>query len=149
MPKPTPDPVDPTKVKDLALKLVSEVKFPLLATVDSTNHPRLRPVSPVLTEGFVVYVANLRQYSKTKEIEGNPKVELCYTNTSHDQVRISGLAEILEDQEKLQVIWDSNPLLRQFMGSLNNPALIIYRVKPTCVKYMKEWALEYFDVRIE
>lgn len=148
MPKPLPDPVDPAQVKDLASRLVSEVKFPLLATVDATNHPRLRPVSPVLTEGFIVYVANLKRYSKTREIAQNPKVELCYTNPNHDQVRISGIATILDNQEKLQEIWDSNPLLRQFMRTMDNPELLIYVINPTQVKYMKEWALEYFDVDI-
>lgn len=146
MAKPTPEPVDESQVKQLALELVKEVKFPCLATCDEDHHPRLRPVSPVLTEEFTIYVANLRPYSKTKEIELNPKVELCYTNKSHDQVRISGIAEILQDQNKLQSIWDANPLLRQFLGSLNNPDLIVYRITPSRVRYMKEWALHYFEV---
>ena len=33
--------------------------------------PRLRPVSPVRTDGFTVYVANLRSYAKTAQIETN------------------------------------------------------------------------------
>lgn len=146
MAQPTPDPIDEKDVRELALNLVGEVKFPMLATVDKNNHPRLRPVSPVLTEGFVIYIANLKSYSKTKEIEQNPLVELCYTNKGHDQVRLSGKAEVLLDQSKKQEIWDSNPLLRQFMRSIDNPELIIYVVSPTRVRFMKEWALQYFEV---
>jgi len=39
----------------------------MLATVDSQGQPRVRPVSPVRTDAFVIYVANLRRYGKTRE----------------------------------------------------------------------------------
>ena len=123
-------------------------KFPTLATIDG-DQPRVRPVSPVRTDGFVVYVANLRMYHKTAEIAANAKVELCYVDERHDQVRIAGQAEVLADRALLQAIWDSNPLLRQYLGTIENPALIVYRIRPTRVRYMKEWALEYYEVPLE
>jgi hypothetical protein len=46
----------------------------------------------------------------------------------------------------LEAIWESNPLLRRYLGSLDNPMLIVYRVVPSRVRYMKEWALEYHEV---
>jgi general stress protein 26 len=116
-----------------------------LATVDG-DQPRVRPVSPVRTEGFVIYVANLRQYHKTGEIAANPRVELCYVDEHHNQVRITGKAEILRDTLLMQEIWASNPLLRQYLGSIDNPDLIIYRIDPERVRYMQEWALEYYEV---
>jgi general stress protein 26 len=120
-------------------------KFPMLASLDG-DQPRLRPVSPVRTDGFTVYVANLRAYHKTVEIAANPRVELCYLNESHDQVRITGRAEILQDAALLRSIWEANPLLRQYLGTIENPALIVYRIVPTRVRYMKEWALDYHEV---
>ncbi len=57
----------------------------------------MRPVSPVKTDGFTVYVANLRAYHKTGEIAVNPKVELCYLDAGHNQVRITGRAEIVTE----------------------------------------------------
>lgn len=149
MPKPQPESVDESKVRDLALQLVSEVKFPVLATSDPDGHPRVRPVSPVLTEGFTVYVANLRVYSKTAEIAANPRVELCYMDREHDQVRISGVAEVLSDAGKIQSIWDLNPLLKHYLGTPDNPELIIYRIAPVRVRYMKEWALHYHEVPVD
>lgn len=145
MSKPIPEPVDPAKVAELALAVVGADRFPTLATVDG-DQPRVRPVSPVRTEGFTVYVANLRSYHKTGEIAANPKVELCYLDDRHDQVRITGVAETLTDRVVLQEIWDANPLLRQYLGSIDNPALIVYRIRPSSVRFMREWALEYFDV---
>ena len=110
------------------------------------DQPRLRPVSPVRTDGFTVYVANLRAYHKTAEIAANPKVELCYLDDGHNQVRITGTAEVVADRPLLEEIWNANPLLRQYLGSLDNPQLIVYRIRPNRVRYMKEWALDYHEV---
>jgi general stress protein 26 len=102
----------------------------------------------VRTDGFTVYVANLRSYGKTTEIEANPKVELCYLDKGHDQVRITAIAEVLKKRETLESIWNENPLLRQYLGSVDNPELIVYRMVPNRVRFMREWALEYHEVAI-
>jgi uncharacterized pyridoxamine 5'-phosphate oxidase family protein len=120
-------------------------RFPTLATIDG-DQPRVRPVSPVRTDGFVVYVANLRVYQKTTQIAVNPKVELCYVDERHNQVRLSGVAEVLQDTAVLAEIWGANPLLRQYLGTPDNPALIVYRIRPVQVRYMVEWALSYYEV---
>ena len=145
MAKPTPKLVRPEELVDLALNVLRADKFPVLATVDD-DQPRARPVSPVRTEGFTVFVANLRQYNKTHEIATNPKVELCYMDEAHNQVRITGFADILTDPATLQSIWDDSPLMRQYLGSISNPALIVYQINPARVRYMQEWALEYYEV---
>jgi general stress protein 26 len=106
----------------------------------------LRPISPVKTDGFTVYMANLRMYHKTAEIAANPKVELCYLDPDHNQVRITGTAETVSDPALLAEIWKSNPLLRSYLGTPDHPALIIYRIVPNRVRYMVEWALEYHVV---
>ena len=142
---PTPAPIEPEKVPQLALEVIQRAKFPMLATVDG-DQPHLRPVSPVRTEGFTVFVANLRAYGKTNQIAVNPKVELCYLDEAHDQVRITGSAEILADPDLLEIIWRDNPLLRRYLGQSDNPSLIIYRIRPTRIRFMREWALEYHDI---
>ncbi len=147
MSQPQPKPVDPAEVAEVALGVIASAKFPMLASIDA-DQPRLRPVSPVRTDRFTIYVANLRQYHKTQEIAANPKVELCYMDAGHDQVRITGTAEILTDKDLLAEIWESNPLLRQYLRKPDNPDLVIYRIVPTQVRFMREWALEYMDVPI-
>ncbi len=147
MPKPQPAPIDPKDIPDLARAVLKNDRFPFLATVDG-DQPHVRPVSPVRTEGFVVYVANLRMYAKTAQIAANPKVELCYMDDQHNQVRITGRAEVVTDRAILQSIWDESPLMRQYLGSIDNPALIVYRINPSNVRYMQEWALEYYDVAL-
>src|SRR5438270_7675691 len=137
---PKPEPIDPARLPELALAVMRAARFPQLATIDG-DQPCVRPVSPVRTDGFTVYVANLRAYHKTAEIEANPKVELCYLDDHHDQVRLTGLAEVVDDRALLQEIWDENPLLRQYLGSLDNPQLIVYRIRPLRALFMREWAL--------
>ncbi len=145
MPAPVPKSFEPAELPALARAVIARAKFPQLATVDG-GQPRVRPVSPVLVEGFTIYVANLRSYGKTREIAANPRVELCYLDEAHDQVRITGVAEVLEDRAKLQEIWDANALLRRYLGSPENPELIIYRIRPERVRFMREWALQYHEV---
>ena len=150
--KPRPKPVDTSRLADLSREVMTGAPFPMLASQDG-DQPRLRPVSPVRTDGFTVYIASLRRYHKTSEIAANPNVELCYLDEEHNQVRITGRATVLGDAgldaALKQEIWDSNPLLRQYLGSPDNPELIIYRVDPNHVRYMREWALEYYEVPLE
>jgi general stress protein 26 len=148
MTRPTTQPIQPGELQALALGVIQADRFPHLATIDG-DQPRLRPVSPVRTDRFTVYVANLRSYHKTGEIAANPRVELCYLDDGHNQVRITGVAEVVRDRQLLQEIWDANPLLRQYLGSIDNPELIVYRIEPKRVRYMREWALEYMEVPIE
>ena len=148
MSKPTPQPIAVDELKRLAQGVLQEDRFPYLASMDG-DQPRLRPVSPVRTDGFTVYVANLRSYHKTAEIAANPKVELCYLDGDHNQIRITGVAQIIDDQQILEEIWNANALLRQYLGSIDNPELIVYRIDPRRVRYMREWALEYHDIPLD
>jgi hypothetical protein len=50
------------------------------------------------------------------------------------------------DRALLAEIWESNPLLRRYLGTPDNPALIIYRIVPVRVRFMREWAVEYHEV---
>src|ERR1700704_1189849 len=97
MAKPASPPVDPQRLVELALAVIKADRFPHLASIDG-DRPRVRPVSPVRTDGFTVYVANLRGYHKTAEIAEKPHVDLCYLDEHHVQVRISGVAEVVTDR---------------------------------------------------
>lgn len=142
--KPLPAPL-PADVRALALETMHQAKFPVLASIDG-EQPRARPVSPVRTSEFTVYVASFRSSHKTGELAANARVELCYMSDSHDQVRITGLAQQVTERDVIQSIWDANPLLRSFLGSIDNPEFLLYRILPTKVRFMREWALDYHDV---
>lgn len=143
--KPAPESIDAAEALQRARAVLQRDRFRLLATVDG-DQPRLRPVSPVKTDGFTVDAANLRSYHKTAEIAANPKVELVYVDAGHNQVRITGVARIVTDRRLLEELWDANPLLPQYLGLLDNPELIVYCIEPNRVRYMQEWALDYDEV---
>ena len=145
MSKPLADRASPDDLIEQALAVVESDRLPYLATVEG-DQPRLRPIAPVKTDGFTVYIANLRTYGKTAEIEANPRVELCYLDGHHDQVRITGLAEVVTDRQFKQEIWDSSPHIRKYMVDPDNSDFILYRVVPSRVRFMKEWALTYREV---
>ena len=115
MPTPSTDHVEPSELVQQALAVIYADRLPYLATVEG-DQPRLRPIAPVKTDGFTIYIANLRSYGKTAEIESNPRVEICY------------------------------PHIRNYMVVVLNPDFILYRVVPTRVRFMKEWALTYREV---
>jgi general stress protein 26 len=145
MSKPIPEPINPDQLEDLALAVVKADRSPQLATIDG-DQPRVRPISPVKLEGFTIYIANFRRYSKTAEIAANPRVETVFLDDDHNHVRITGVVEVVDDRAVLQEIWDSNPLLRNYLGSIDDPELILYRIVPNRVRYMKGWAKEYHEV---
>ena len=131
----------------MALETMRAAKFPMFASVDR-DQPRLRPISPVKTEEFTVFVASMRSSGKTEELDRNSKVELCYLSEGHDQVRITGVVELVTDARVRQQIWDENPLLRAYLKSIDNPEFILYKVAPQRVRFMREWALEYQEVSL-
>jgi len=145
--KPTPIPIS-DNLREVALATMEQAKFPMLASMDGAQ-PRVRPVSPVRTDGFTVYVASLRSSHKTGEIDTNAGVELCYLSEGHDQVRITGVCERVTDRSVLEDIWGTNPLLRAFLGTIDNPEFILYKIVPKCVRFMREWALDYHQVPLQ
>ena len=148
MPKPQPKKILPHEVVDFAHRVIQEARFPMLATVEE-DQPRLRPVSPVHVDGFTVYVANLKSYAKTRQIQENPKVELCYMDGDHNQVRITGKAVVVTDRELLEFFWQKNRLLEHYLGTIDNPELVVYCIEPVEVRCMQEWALEYYEMGLE
>lgn len=145
MPKPIPKPVTPEELPELALAVLKADRFPILASVDG-DQPRARPITATWTDGFTVYFANLKRFHKTVELAANPKVELCFLSPSDDQVRITGIAELVTDDATQQEAFRRDKLLKHYLKSPDNPEFALYRIRPVQVRFMREWALEYFDV---
>jgi uncharacterized pyridoxamine 5'-phosphate oxidase family protein len=137
----------PADLRPLALETMRLAQFPMWATLDGAQ-PRLRPVSPVRTDGFIVYIASLRSSGKTAQLAQQPLCELCYLAANHDQVRITGTAELVTDLPLKQSIWHDNPLLRAYLKTIDNPEFLLYRIAPSRVRFMREWALEYHEVAL-
>ncbi|MGL4552521.1 MAG: pyridoxamine 5'-phosphate oxidase family protein [Gemmataceae bacterium] len=147
---PLPPALDGAQLVRRALEVIRAGRVCFLAT-DDAGQPRVRPVSPVRTDRFTAYVANLKSHNKTREIAANPKVELCFLDGKHDQVRVTGVAEVVTDAGVLQEFWGSpeSMLLRAYLETIDSPQFVLYRVRPDRVRYMQEWAAEYLDVPLD
>ena len=145
MPKPEPRPVTLDELPAAALAVLDRHRYPMLATLDG-NQPRVRPVTATWHDGFTVYFASLKRFHKTGEMTAAPQVELCYLDKDDDQVRITGIAEPVTDSATQEEAFHRDALLRQYLGSPGNPEFTLWRVRPTRVRFMREWALEYHEV---
>ncbi len=141
-------PLDHAKVPEQAIAVLRADCVCFLATMDG-DQPRLRPISPVKTDGFTVYVVNLHSHNKTREIANNPKVEICFMDKQHRQVRITGVAEVVQDSSLLQEVAGANTLLNAYLETIDRSQFVLYCVRPTQVRYMQEWALEYSNIPLE
>ena len=56
--QPADEPMSDAALIQVAKQVMEDAKFPFLATMDG-ECPKVRPVSPVRVDGFVVYIANL------------------------------------------------------------------------------------------
>jgi uncharacterized pyridoxamine 5'-phosphate oxidase family protein len=139
---------DPAQVIEQALAVLRADHACFLATLDG-DQPRLRPIAPVKTDGFTVYFVNLHSHNKTREIAHNPNVELCYLDQQNRQVRISGVAEVVTDSTLLQEVAGANTLLHAYLEPFDRSQFVLYRVRPTQVRYMKGWAAEYHRVPLQ
>lgn len=150
MPVPSPPVLDAAQLVQRALAVIKADRVCFLATSEG-DQPRVRPVSPIKTDRFTAYVANLMSHNKTREIAANPRVELCFMDAHHEQARITGVAEVVTDSATLQEIWESPraTLLRAYLETIESPQFVLYRVRPSRVRYMQEWAAEYSDVPLE
>jgi len=141
--------LDSAQVAEQALAVLRADCVCFLATMDG-DQARLRPISPVKTDGFTVYVVNLHSHNKTREIANNPKVELCYYLVEqHRQVRITGVAEVVQDSTLLEEVAGAHTLLHAYLETIDRSQFVLYRVRPIQVRYMQEWALEYSNVPLE
>jgi uncharacterized pyridoxamine 5'-phosphate oxidase family protein len=140
--------LEPAELVARALAVLKADRICFLATTDG-DQPRLRPVSPVKTDGFVVYVANLSSSNKTREIAANPNVELCYLDERNVQVRITGVAEVVSDPAILEEVLGEKTLLRAYLETIDRSRFLLYRVRPAQVRYMQGWEEDYHVVPLE
>jgi general stress protein 26 len=73
--------------------------------------------------------------NKNREIEDDSKVQLFYSNNSSSEyLSIYGEAEILNDQEKVDELW--NPIVKTwFHGGKTDPDITVIKVRPEQAYY--------------
>jgi general stress protein 26 len=84
---------------------VSRIVWCTVATVDRRGRPRTRILHPIW-EGATGWIATGRETLKTRHLEHNPYVSLCYWDQQHQQVYADCLAEWDDDMAQKRRVWD-------------------------------------------
>ena len=97
-----------------------------LATMEG-DQPRVRGMFMYRADekGIIFHTGDFK--SLYSQIKGNKKVEICFSS-SEKQVRIEGVAEIIDDAKLKQEVLEARPWLTPLMGQRGEGALIIFRI---------------------
>ena len=92
------------------------------------------------------------QTRKIQEIANNPRVEICFVDGEHWQVRASGTAEVVEDASIKKHLMETTLSPKLWHGFFpqgeKDPRFVLYRIRPVAFEWMKEWELNYRRVEL-
>jgi pyridoxamine 5'-phosphate oxidase len=97
-----------------------------LATLEE-NQPRVRKMFMYRADekGIIFHTGAFK--SLYSQLLKNKQVEICF-NSPDKQVRVAGVAEILEDESLKKEILEARPFLKSVMGKPGEKALIVFRI---------------------
>jgi len=117
-------------------KLIKEIRFAMLTTVDGEGQLHSRPMATQSTEfdGYLWFFTG-QSTPKVGEIQKEQYVNLSYASPEHNRyVSVSGRAEIVRDRKKAEELW--NPLLKAwFPKGLEDPELVLLKVRVERAEY--------------
>ncbi|MBW3546476.1 MAG: pyridoxamine 5'-phosphate oxidase family protein [Bacteroidetes bacterium] len=121
---------------DKLQKIVNEVKVAMMCTLMDEEKITSRPMSTakIDDQGAIWFFTN-DSSSKARQIEDQYELVLCYSKPSaNTYATVHGRAKIMEDQEKIDELW--NPLLKAwFPKGKEDPDLALIRVDPHHAEY--------------
>ncbi len=121
-----------------------------LATVDG-NKPRVRGLLMYRADetGILFHTGNFKDLYK--QLQANPQVELCFNSLkSNIQIRVSGIAEFIEDRNLKEEIVAARDFLKPWIKDRGYEMLVVFRIvncKATVWTIEKNFApKEYIDL---
>jgi general stress protein 26 len=117
------------KLKDAAREIMAEAELCALVTLDDSNSPMVRVMSPFLPEDdFTVWLGTNPKSRKVNQIKKNPNVTLYYlAQDASGYVVIRGKAQLVDDQEEKDNRWKEE--WKAFYANKTDSYLLI-KVKP-------------------
>ena len=89
--------LDP-ETRETIVRIIKSCVYGDLATIcPIENSPRVRPVCAFLQDDLSLLIPSHSETRKIAELAANPKVEICFVDSEHWQVRVSGTAEEVRD----------------------------------------------------
>ena len=127
--------LNPTALTTLKEK-IKDVRIAMLTTQEQDGDFHTRPMATheVDNEGYMWFFT-YEDSNKVAEIRNNPKVALGFSDTSSDlYVSTSGSAEIVNDQAKIDDLWDDF-LKTWFPNGKDDPRLVLLKVSTHAGEY--------------
>ena len=89
--------LDP-ETRETIVRIIKSCVYGDLATIcPVANSPRVRPVCAFLQDDLSLLIPSHSETRKIAELRANPKVEVCFVDAEHWQVRVAGTAEEVKD----------------------------------------------------
>jgi len=106
-------------VKD-CIKFATENPLCYLATAEG-DQPRVRTLMMWYADESGYYFITMAQKEIMKQLQQNPKVEVCFFNNAPDpagwkQMRVAGQIEFLEDEETMEKAYQNRSFLDALVG---------------------------------
>lgn len=104
----------------------SEASF--LATVEN-GEPRVRGMAHyIAADGRILYHSG-KNKDLARQVEGNPVAELCvFNHQSMTQVRVRGIAKILDDKALADEIMEARPFLKEIVNAIGIDTLLLFEI---------------------
>ena len=121
--------------KDDVIDLIKDAGYGILATVEG-DAPKARPMMPYLEEDGNLLIATFMGKRVLEQIKANPKVEICYVDRKMSFARVSGQAQVKDDKEKKELVWNNVPMLKQYFSGPEDPKFVLLEVHTGNVEAM-------------
>ena len=110
------------------MRFINENQACHLATLED-GRPRVRGMLAYRADEAGVIFHTGTSKSLAQQIRKNPQVEACF-NSNNTQVRVAGVAEILEDDALKKEIVEARPFLKPWVAAHGLGLLVVFRVAP-------------------
>ena len=119
------------KVKEI----INDAGMAFVATCQK-DQPRVRPMMSILTDDNKILTSTFKQARKLEQIKNNSKVELCFVDKKLNHCRITGEISTSEDELKKNLLFNKQPILRQFFSSSQDPNFTLLEITPLKIEMM-------------
>jgi uncharacterized pyridoxamine 5'-phosphate oxidase family protein len=123
-------------------QILEDAKWGFLSTC-AEGHPRVRPMVFVLREDGMLWSSTYRQSGKMRELEHNPRVEICWLDSEFVQLRIEGVVDTTGGPEQKRALLEANPKVRNHFPDEHDPKFVHLAIRPTRIEYKPAGFGEY------
>jgi pyridoxamine 5'-phosphate oxidase len=114
------------------IQFANEHPVCFLATMDG-DQPRVRTVLLVSADESGFYFDLLNTKNMVKQVQANPKVEVCFYNNASDlmqarQMRMTGVMELVKEEALIKKVAADRSFLDGLAGQPTAPLTMVYRL---------------------